>query len=166
MKQILYFIIFLYSTTSSGQTSRNDFKFKGYDSLVIQTFDDYTYEIEFGGGERPIVSVIKGQATMSSEDAKEFNRRIRRKESYGQTQEMPTVFDFKILYYKKGKVKEEVNVSLWTNYLYTSFPLRAQRPENCPCSGKRGCCCSECGISLEFKKYMLYLLKKYNSPIG
>lgn len=163
MKQILSFIISFYSLTFLGQTNGYDCRFKNYDSLVIQTFDDYTYEIEFGDRERPILTVIKGHATINSEDAKELNKRIRRKESYGQNQEEPTVCDFKVLYYKKGKVKEEVTISLWTNYLYASFPLRIQRQGECLCGGNRGYCCSESGISLEFKKYLFYLLEKYNS---
>jgi hypothetical protein len=165
MKQIfLHIIILLLSATVYGQTNKDDFKYKNYDSIVVQTFDDYTHQVDLNSGERIDTIIITGQATIKTEDSKEFNRIIRQKDSYGQGQATTPVYDLRIMFYKNGKVKEEVLISLWTNNLRATFPLKVQRQGGCMCGGKSGSCCTEGGISMNFKKYLLDLLAKYNLP--
>lgn len=165
MKQIFLHIILLLSATVFGQTSKNDYKYKNYDSVVVQTIDDQTYGVDFKTGERLDTIIITGQATIKTEDAKEFNRIIRQKDSYGQSQATTPVYDLKIMFYKNGNVKEEVQISLWTNNLFATFPLKVQRQGACMCSGNGGHCCTEGGISLSLKKYLLDLLEKYQLPV-
>jgi len=164
MKQTFLHIILLLSATVYGQTTKNEYKYKNYDSIVVQTLDDQTFGVDFETGDRLDTIIITGQATIKSEDAKKFNRIIRQKDSYGQSQATTPVHDLKIMYYKNGKVKEEVLISLWTNNLRATFPLKVQRQGGCLCSGKSGSCCTEGGISMNFKKYLLDLLEKYNLP--
>lgn len=164
MKQIFLHIILLFSATVYGQTNKNDYKYKNYDSIVVQTFDDYTHQVDLISGERLDTIIITGQATIKTEDAKEFNQIIRQKDSYGQSQATTPVYDLKIMFYKNGKVKEEVLISLWTNNLFATFSLKVQRQGECMCSGNGGYCCTEGGISKSFKKYLLDLLEKYNLP--
>jgi len=165
MKQIFLYIILLLSATVCGQTRNNDYKYKNYDSVVVQTLDDQTYGVDFKTGERLDTIIITGQVTIKTKDAKEFNRIIRQKDSYGQSQASTPVYDLKIMFYKKGKVKEEVLINLWTNNLRATFPLKVQRQGECFCSGKSGACCTEGGISMNFKKYLLDLLEKYHLPV-
>jgi len=164
MKQIFLHIILLLCTTVYGQTTKNDYKYKNYDSIVVQTFDDYTHQVDLNSGEILDTIIITGQATIKTEDAKEFNRIIRQKDSYGQSQATTPVYDLKIMFYKNGNVKEEVQISLWTNNLFATFPLKVQRQGECMCGGNGGYCCTEGGISMSFKKYLLDLLEKYNLP--
>jgi len=164
MKQIFLQIILLYTTTVFGQTNKNDYKFKNYDSIVVQTFDDYSHQVDLNTGERLDTIIITGQATIKTEDAKELNKIIRQKNSYGQSQATTPAYDLKIMFYKYGKVKEEVQISLWTNNLFASFPLKIQRQGECMCNGNGGYCCTEGGINMTFKKYLLDLLEKYNLP--
>ncbi len=165
MKQIFLHIILLLSATVYGQTNNSDYKYKNYDSIVVQTFNDYTHEVDFNTGERLGTIIITGQATIKSEDAKELNQIIRQKDSYGKSQAMTPVYDLKIMFYKNGKVKEDVQISLWTNNLFATFPLKVQRQGECMCSGNGGYCCTEGGISMSFKKYLLDLMEKYNLPV-
>jgi hypothetical protein len=165
MKQMFLHIILLLCNTVNGQTNKSDYKYKIYDSIVVQTFNDYTQEIDLNTGERLDTIVITGQATIISEDAKKLNRIIRQKDSYGESQAMTPVYDLKIMFYKNGKVKEDVQISLWTNNLFATFPLKVQRQGECMCSGNGGYCCTKGGISMSFKKYLLDLLEKYNLPV-
>jgi hypothetical protein len=164
MKQIFLQIILLLSATVFGQTTINDYKYKNYDSIVVQTFDDLTHQVDLISGKSLDTTIITGQATIKTEDAKEFNRRIRQKGSYGQSQATTPVYDLKIMFYKNGNVKEEVQISLWTNNLFATFPLKVQRQGECMCGGNGGYCCTEGGISMSFKKYLLDLLVKYDLP--
>lgn len=165
MKHFFSHIILLYSATLFGQTNKNDFKFNKYDSLVVQTFIDKTYEVDFNSGKRVDTIIITGQVKMNVNDAKDLFKRIRQKESYGQSQALTPVYDLKLMFYRNGKVKEEVQISLWTNNLYATFPLKVQRQGVCMCAGNGGYCCTEGGISMNFKKYLLALLEKYNLPV-
>jgi hypothetical protein len=165
MKQMFLHIILLLCNTVYGQTNKSDYKYKIYDSIVVQTFNDYTQEIDLNTGERLDTIIITGQATIISEDAKKLNRIIRQKDSYGESQAMTPVYDLKIMFYKNGKVKEDVQISLWTNNLFATFPLKVQRQGECMCSGNGGYCCTKGGISMSFKKYLLDLLEKYNLPV-
>ena len=164
MKQTFLHIIFLLSTTVYGQTTKNDYQYKNYDSIVVQTLDDQTFGVDFETGERLDTIIITGQATIKSKDAKEFNRIIRQKDSYGQGQATTPVYDLKIMYFKNGKVKEEVLISLWTNNLRATFSLKAQRQGGCMSSGGGRYFCAEGGISMSLKKYLLDLLEKYSLP--
>jgi len=165
MKQMFLHIILLLCNTVNGQTNKSDYQYKIYDSIVVQIFNDYTQEIDLNTGERLDTIVITGQATIISEDAKKLNRIIRQKDSYGESQAMTPVYDLKIMFYKNGKVKEDVQISLWTNNLFATFPLKVQRQGECMCSGNGGYCCTKGGISMSFKKYLLDLLEKYNLPV-
>jgi hypothetical protein len=164
MKQIFLHIILLFSASVYGQTNKNDYKYKSYDSIVMQTFDDYTHQLDLNTAKNLDTIIITGQATIKAEDAKELHQIIRQKDSYGESQAMTPVYDLKIIFYKNGKVKEEVQISLWTNNLISTFPLKVQRQGECMCSGNGGYCCTEGGISMRFKKYLLDLLDKYNLP--
>lgn len=165
IKRIFLQIILLYSTTLFSQVNKNSYAFKNYDSLVVQTFNDYTYESDFDSNRRLDTIIITGQIAIFSEDAKSFSKRVKQKTSYGQNQAMTPVYDLKIMYFRKGKVKEEVRISLWTNNLYASFPLRVQRQGACMCGGNGGYCFTEGGISNDFKKYLITLLGKYHLPV-
>ena len=164
MKQIYFHIILLISTTVYGQTTINDYKYKNYDSIVVQTFDDLTHQVDLTSGKSLDTTIITGRATIKTEDAKELNRRIRQKDSYGQCQATSPVYDLKFMYYKNGNVKEKVQISLWTNNLFATFPMRVQRQGECLCGGNGGYCCTEGGISMSFKIYLLDVLNKYNLP--
>lgn len=165
MKQLFLHIVLLYSITVYGQTNKNDYKYKDYDSIVIQTFNDYRNEVNLNTGERLDTIIITGQATLKTEDAKQLNRIIKKKVSYGKSQAVTPVYDMKIMFYKNGSVKNKVMVSLWTNNLFATFPLKVQRQGVCMCSGSGGYCCTEGGISLSFKNYLLDLLEKYNVQV-
>ena len=52
IKRIFLQIILLYSTTLFSQVNKNSYAFKNYDSLVVQTFNDYTYESDFDSNRR------------------------------------------------------------------------------------------------------------------
>lgn len=164
MKQLFLHLTLLLSATVFGQTSKNDYKFRNYDSVVVSTINDLTYEVDFKTGERLDAILVTGQATIKTEDAKEFNRILRQKDSYGQSQAMTPVYDLKIIFYRNGNVKEVVDISLWTNNLYATFSLKVQRQGECMCRGNGGYCCSEGGININFKKYLLDLLEKYHLP--
>ena len=100
-----------------------------------------------------------------TEDAIALNQWIRQKEAYGESQAMTPEYDLRWMYYKHGKVIETVQVSLWTNNLYASFPLKVQRQGECMCGGTGGYCCSKGGISMGFKKQLIALLEKYHLPV-
>ena len=144
--------------------NENNYKYKNYDSIVVQTFDDCTRQLNLNTGKSIDTIIITGRATIRLEDAKELNQIIRQKDSYGESQASTPVYNLKIMFYKKGKVKEEVQISLWTNNLFATFPLKVQRQGECMCNGKGGYCCTEGGISIGLKKYLLDLLNKYNLP--
>lgn len=160
---IIFFLIFCHNL--SAQIDKTDYKFKEFDSIVIQTFNDYTFEVDFNTGKRLDTIIVTGNVIITREDAEELNKRLNQKDSYGQSQATTPVYDLKIKYYKKGEVKEEVKISLWTNNLIATFPLEVQRQGDCLCDGDGGYCCSKGGISFKFKKYLLGLLEKYNLPI-
>jgi hypothetical protein len=159
MKQILSYIILVFSVTAFGQTNKNAYKFKDFDSLVIQIVEDYSSVSDFSIDGRTDTLIVRGQTAIKSEDAIELNKRIYLKESYGQSQAMTPIYDFYILYYKNGVIKESVSVSLWTYNFMATFPLKVQRQGECLCKGDGGYCCTLGGISESFKKYFLDLFK-------
>lgn len=163
MKQIFSFIILLYNYSVIAQVDKHDYKYRNFDSVVVQTYNDNTHVSDFMTGESGTI-IITGQAAIKAEDAKTLCKLLRRRESYGQSQAMTPVYDLNIKFYKHGKVIEKVEISLWTNNLFATFPLRVQRQGECMCKGNGGYCCSEGGISISFKKYILDLLQKYDLP--
>ena len=162
MKKIAFISILLYATTLFGQKSNRDYSYKNFDSIVVQTFYESGLlgEVDMGS-----VTKITGRAKLKSEDAKTLNQWMRQKEAFGQSQAMTPEYDLRWMYYKHGKVIDTVQVSLWTNNLYASFSLRVQRQGVCMCGGTGGYCCSEGGISSNFKKYLIALLEKYHLPV-
>lgn len=165
MKHFFVYFFLIHYSVLFAQDFKSEYSFKKFDSIVIQTFNDYTYEINFNTGKNIDTIIVTGNVVITAEDAEELNKRLNQKDSYGQSQATTPVYDLKIMYYKKGKVKEEVKISLWTNNLIATFPLEVQRQGNCLCDGDGGYCCSEGGISITFKKYLLNLLEKYNLPV-
>jgi hypothetical protein len=162
MKTVFSSIISLLAVTLYGQTNSIGYKYKNFDSIVVQTFyeSNFPQEVHNVGTTR-----ITGTAKVKTEDAIALNQWMRQKEAYGQNQAMTPEYDLRWMYYKHGKVIETVQVSLWMNNLYASFSLRVQRQGVCMCGGTGGYCCSEGGISSNFKKYLIALLEKYHLPV-
>jgi len=165
MKQLVLHITLLCGTTLFGASYAEDVTFKNYDSVIVQLYADDHYEVDAGSDKNSFAQRIIGQTRLKPEDARELGKRIRQKESYGQSQALTPVYDLKIMFYRNGKVRQEVQISLWTNNLFASFSLRAQRQGECMCSGSGGYCCSEGGISRAFKTYLLTLLEEYHLPV-
>ncbi len=164
MKSLSILTLVIFSIAVYGQTDKSEYKYKNYDSVVVQTLIDQTHDFNINSNERTDKIFITGRARIKASDAKELNQRIKRKDSYGSSQAMTPDYDLKILFYKRGRVKENVQISLWTNNLFATFPLKVQRQGECTCSGNGGYCCSKGGISMGFKEYLLDLLIRYNLP--
>jgi len=145
----------------SQQISRN-LSFGKYDSLVVSNYFDDKNETLFDGNANEFIYVTR---SISSDDANELDKAIHKKTSYGSSQAMTPGYDFEIGYYKKGIKVESVLISLWTNNFFATYPLRIQRQGDCLCSRNGGYCCSNGGISLNFKKYLMQLFKKYGLPV-
>lgn len=162
MKAVFSSIISFLAVTLNGQSNNIGYKYKNFDSIVVQTFyeSNFPQEVHNVGTTR-----ITGTAKVKTEDAITLNQWIRQKEAYGESQAMTPEYDLRWMYYKHGKVIETVQVSLWTNNLYASFPLKVQRQGECMCGGTGGYCCSKGGISMGFKKQLIALLEKYHLPV-
>jgi hypothetical protein len=162
MKAVFSSIISFLAVTLYGQSNNIDYRYKNFDSIVVQTFYESGLlgEVDMGS-----VTKITGRAKLKSKDAKTLNQWMRQKEAYGESQAMTPEYDLRWMYYKHGKVIETVQVSLWTNNLYASFPLRVQRQGECMCGGTGGYCCSKGGISMGFKKQLIALLEKCHLPV-
>ena len=162
MKTVFSSIISFLAVTLNGQSNNIGCKYKNFDSIVVQTFyeSNFPQEVHNVGTTR-----ITGAAKVKTEDAIVLNQWIRQKEAYGESQAMTPEYDLKWMYYKHGKIKETVQVSMWTNNLYASFPLKVQRQGECMCGGTGGYCCSKGGISMGFKKQLIALLEKYHLPV-
>lgn len=163
--KFVFLFLMLYSVLASGQTMANEYSHKSYDSVVVFTLNDYSLEPDFNTGNEQGSVIITGSARLIGEDIAIFSQQIRKKESFGESQAMTPVYDIKIVYYKNGKAKEDVKISLFTNNLFASFAIPAQRQGDCMCKGNGGYCCTHGGISPGFKKYLFNLLKKYNLPV-
>ncbi|MDT8413588.1 MAG: hypothetical protein RQ875_14070 [Vicingaceae bacterium] len=160
---LLFFKIILLSFISAfGQTNNKKINVANYDSLTIQIFDDYSNQIDLITGKSTDTIIITGNSTINSKDAERLIKKINQKKSYGQSQASTPVYDLKLSFHKNDTVKEEVLISLWTNNLFASFPLKVQRQGDCMCEGEGGYCCSKGGISDKFKRYLHNLLEKYN----
>jgi uncharacterized membrane protein len=137
----------------------------GYDSVVVETRNDDSFEPDFSTAERKEKVTITGRARLTQKDIAAFSERLKNKVSYGESQAITPVYDVYILYFRKGKIKEEIKISLYTNNLFATFALPQQRQGDCMCNGNGGYCCSKGGISRDFKKFLVDILKKYHLPV-
>ncbi len=136
-----------------------------FDSIVVVTIDDRRME-NFAPDTPPGDRIeITGRARLSHRSATELRQRFFDRNSYGQSQAVTPVHDLKFQYYKEGSMAEEVSISLWTNNLFATFLLHAQRQGECLCDGGNGHCCTKGGISIEFKKWLIQLLEGYRLPV-
>ena len=159
---VLYINCLLIISVAYSQVKKNPLKFKQYDSLQITTIIDQSFNQLTN--EAPVL-INTGTATLNKQDATELDNRIRTSSSYGASQAMTPVYDLEINYYKNGKSKEKILISLWTNNLYASYPLKVQRIGFCACTANSGFCCSNGGINYQFKEYLIQLLEKNNISV-
>lgn len=160
LRQAMSIVFFVCLSSSFAQRTFFHYHCKKYDSLIVQTLYDERFEnsnIE-GKGDRHDQLIVGSSKRLFSGTADEFNNKVHEKSSYGNSQAMTPNYDLRFLYYRKGEIKDKVEISLETNNLFASFPLRVQRQGDCMCRGNGGYCCSEGGISEEFKKYIVELL--------
>lgn len=138
----------------------------GYDSVVVQTVIDHRFDPNFQIGSRDPDITIVGRACLSSTEARDLQRRLRDPASYGATQAVTPVNELELLYYRRGRVKDHVHISLITHNLWATFPLRAQRQGDCLCKGGSGHCCTEGGIGPAFKEYLLGLFRGHGLEVS
>lgn len=164
MLKKIFFLVFIFALTQDmfPQQNKMNLSFGKYDSVVVSNYYGDINEIEPIGIENKSPSISR---TISSEDAKALNNALHKKESYGSSQAVTPIYDIEISYYRKGNKVDKVLISLWTNNLFASYPLKIQRQGDCLCKGNGGYCCSKGGISIDFKKYLILLLKKYTIPV-
>jgi len=137
------------------------FKCKKYDSLVVQTLNSDHINLPLPDGKENYNHevIIESSTRLFSQSADEFNKKLIEKTSYGSSQAMTPIYDVQFLYYRNGEIKDKVEIALSTNNLFSTFPLRVQRQGDCMCKGNGGYCCSEGGISEEFRKFIVQMLK-------
>ena len=165
MKQRFLHFFLLVRSSALGQSQNTVFRFNQYDSVLVQTFNDYTHELDFKTGESFDTIIYTGQAKLKTEDVTELLQRMQQKKAFGEHQAMTPVYDLQFLFYQNGNIQEKVEISLWTNNLFASFPLEVQRQGDCLCDGTGGYCCSKGGISKRFKSYLVKLLQSYQLPV-
>lgn len=160
MKYLLTFCFLTFLIISNAQRTFFHFKCKKYDSLVVQTLYDGRFEntnIE-GKGDRHDQLQVKTSKRLFTWDSDVFNKKLTNKSSYGNSQAMTPIYDLRFLYYRKGEIIDKVEISLETNNLSATFSLRVQHQGDCLCKGSGGYCCSQGGISDDFKRYIVELL--------
>ena len=150
----------------TGTAVAQDTAIRGYDSVVVTTVIDHRFDPVFPDGSCKEGRDVTGQACLSSTEARDLQRRLRDPASYGATQAVTPVNELELLYYRKGRVKDHVHISLITHNLWATFPLRAQRQGDCLCKGGSGHCCTEGGIGPAFTEYLIGLCRGHGLEVG
>lgn len=81
MKQLFLHFFLLLSASVYGQSQNEVFRFNQYDSVLVQTFNDYTHELDFKTGESLDTIIYTGQAKLKTEDVTELLQRMQRKKA-------------------------------------------------------------------------------------
>ncbi len=136
-----------------------------YDSVMVLTIHDPSLEHLPPGADRTDPVKITGRAKLNKKQIAGLHSRAADRNSYGQSQAVTPIYDLKIQYFNEGGIADEVSISLWTNNFFATFPLQEQRQGECLCDGDSGHCCTEGGISMKFKKYLIDLLEDLDLPI-